>query len=401
MNRKAVIFVGLGVLIVGVPLAAKLTGGDDAKSVELTEVKAQAVRSAILSSGALAYRDEVLLRPEVVGKVEAVLVEEGDEVSAGQVIITLDQEQYRAQVEQQEANVRLQKIAIERQRVFLENIERQTGRQRELYAQRLIDSNTFEAAQNELELAGIDLRSREQYLSQAEAALAQARDNLARTEIRSPIDGVVIKLDLRPGEAVIMSTTNIPGSELAIIADPSVMLAEVNVDEADIAEIRLGQPAAIYASAFPDTAIAGVVESIAASAARAANQQNLSFEVKIRLDDPGSVGVRPGMSARAEIYTESSEDGLAIPLQAVLYDGEAGDEAEQPYVFAVENGHAVRREVTLGLSSDSLAEIREGLRAGETVVSGPFRTLRNLRPGDRVIEAAAEKEAGKAAMEAG
>src|SRR5690606_38701615 len=158
--------------------------------------KPQAVRSAILSSGALAYRNEVLLRPEVVGKVETVLVREGDAVAAGDVIIKLDQEQYRAQVEQQEANVRLQQIAIERQRVLLQNLERQTRRQRELYARELIDSNTFEAAENELELAQIDLRSREQALSQAQAALAQARDNLARTEIRSPIDGIVIKLDL-------------------------------------------------------------------------------------------------------------------------------------------------------------------------------------------------------------
>lgn len=384
MNRKALVFVGLGILIVGLPLTAKLSGGDDAKTVEVTEVTEQVVRSAILSSGVLAYRDEVLLRPEIVGRVEAVLVEEGDEVEAGDLIIALDREQYRARVEEQKANVRLQEIAIERQRVLLENLERQTNRQRELYAQDLIDSNTYEAAVNQLALARIDLEAREQSLSLAEAALAQAQDNLERTEIRSPIDGVVIKLDLQPGEAVITSTTNIPGSELAIIADTSVMLAEVQVDEADIAAVRVGQPAAIYAAAFPDTALPGVVESIAASAARAGNQQNLSFEVKIRLTGTQEVAARPGMSARSEIYTESSEDAVAVPLQAVLYDGDPGAETEQPYVFIVEDGHAVRRDVGLGLSSDSLMEITSGLAAGETVVSGPFRTLRDLRDGDAV-----------------
>lgn len=397
MNRKALVFLALGVLIVGLPLASRFTGGENAKAVEFTRVKAQAVESAILSSGALAYREEVLLRPEVVGKVEAVLVAEGDEVAAGDLIITLDQEQYRTQSEQQQANVRLQEIAIERQRVLLENLERQTERQRTLYERNLVDSNSYEAAANELALARIDLRSREQSLSQAEAALAQARDNLARTEIRSPIDGVVIQLDLQPGEAVITSTINIPGSELAVIADPSVMLAEVRVDEADIAEVRVDQRAAIFPAAFPDTALTGVVESIAASAARAANQQNLSFEVKIRLTEPGTVAVRPGMSARAEIYTESSEDALAVPLQAVLYDDDADALAEQPYVFAVEDGHAVRRDVTIGLSSDTLMEITAGLNAGDTVVSGPFRTLRDLRDGDAVTD----DETGDAAEEAG
>jgi HlyD family secretion protein len=402
MNRKALVFIGLAVVIVGVPLVSKLTGGPDAKVVELTTIKPQVVRSAILSSGVLAYRDEVLLRPEVVGKVEAVLVEEGDAVKAGDVIIRLDQEQYRAQVEQQEANVRLQQIAIERQRVLLQNLERQTRRQRELYARELIDSNTFEAAENELELAQIDLRAREQALSQAEAALAQARDNLARTEIRSPIDGIVIKLDLEPGEAVITSTTNIPGSELATIADPSAMLAKVQVDEADIAEVGLDQPAAIYPAAFPDTALEGVVESIAASAARAGTQQNLSFEVEIRLLEPDAVAVRPGMSARAEIYTESSEDALAVPLQAVLYEEDAEAGTEQPYVFAVVDGRAVRRDVEVGLSSDSLMEIVTGLSAGDVVVSGPFRTLRDLRDGDPVTAETEEQEAAAVrAAEAG
>lgn len=396
MNRRVLVFIGLGVLIVGLPLAAKFTGGENAKAVEFTKVKAQAVQSAILSSGALAYREEVLLRPEVVGRVEAVLVAEGDEVAAGDLIITLDQEQYRAQSEQQQANVRLQEIAIERQRVLLENLERQTERQRKLYEQNLVDSNSYETAVNELALARIDLRSREQSLSQAAAALAQARDNLARTEIRSPIDGIVIQLDLQPGEAVITSTINIPGSELAVIADPSVMLAEVQVDEADIAEVRVDQRAAIFAAAFPNTALPGVVESIAASAARAANQQNLSFKVKIRLIEAEGVAVRPGMSARAEIYTESSEDALAVPLQAVLYDEDA-DADEQPYVFAVEDGHAVRRDVTVGLSSDTLMEITTGLSAGDTVVSGPFRTLRDLRDGDAVTG----EDTGNEAAEAG
>lgn len=384
MNRKVVVFAVLAVLLVGLPLVGKLTRGDGAKAVEVATVETQVVRSSILASGALAYRRQVQLRSEVVGKVAAVNVEEGDVVAAGDVVIALDPEQFRAQVEQQEANVRLQEIAIERQRVLLENLERRVDRQRELFERGLLDENAYEAVENELALARVDLRSREESLTQARAALAQARDNLARTEIRSPIDGIVILLDVEPGEAVIAGTTNIPGTTLAEVADPSVMLAEVQVDETDIARIARGQSASIFAAAFPDTALPGIVEEIAVSAQQAAGQQNLSFEVKIRLTEPDAVALRPGMSCRAEIYTESSEDALAVPVQAVLYDEEAGAEQAQPYVFVVADGKAVRREVETGLSSDSHMEILSGLEAGEEVVTGPFRVLRHLKDGEAV-----------------
>lgn len=384
MNRKLLVFAGIAVVVVGLPMLAKLGRGETGKQVETEAVAVRAVRSSILASGVLAYRDEVELRSEVIGKAQQVNVREGDSVRKGDVIIALDPEQYRAQVEQQQANVRMQEIAIERQQVLLSNLERQVERQRELFKRGLLDQNAFEAAENELALARVDLRTREEALAQARAALAQAQDNLDRTQIRSPIDGVVIMLDVEPGEAVIAGTTNIPGTTLAIIADPSAVLAEVQVDETDIAAVTLGQKAAIFAAAFPDTALEAVVEHIAASAQQATGQQNLSFQVKIRLLQPEQVALRPGMSCRAEIYTESSENALAVPLQAVLYEAAEEGEDEQPYLFVVEDGKAVKRKVKTGLSSDSHLEIVEGVEAGERVVIGPFRTLRSLADGERV-----------------
>ncbi len=384
MNRKVLVFVALGAALVALPLISKLTRGDSAKGVELVAVEAQQIRSAVLSSGQLAYREQVQLRSEVIGKAATVPVEEGDRVSTGDLIISLDPEQFRAQLEQQTANVRLQEIAISRQRLLLENLERQVERTRELFRRKLTDANSQEAAENELALAQMDLRSRQTALSQAQAAQAQARDALSKTEIRSPIDGIVIQLDVKPGEAVIAGTTNIPGSTVAVIADTSSMLTELRVDEADIARVSLGQPAAIFAAGFPDIALPGVVESIATSAQRAEGQQNLSFEVRVRLTEPELAKVRPGMSCRAEIYTETSDDALAVPIAAVLYDEDEKASSEQAYVFVQADEKAEKREVQTGLSSDSHMEITEGLKAGEQVVAGPFRVLRSLREGDRL-----------------
>ena len=408
MNRKLLVFVALGVALVALPLVARFGRGDSAKEVEAASVQAQAIRSSVLASGVLAYREQVELRSEVIGKAAAVPVAEGERVKAGDLVIALDPQQFQAQVDQQRANVRLQELAIERQQVMLANLERQVERTRTLFERKLIDANTKEAAVNELDMARVDLRSRQQSLSQARAGLEQAEDSLAKTRIVSPIDGLVIQLDVQPGEAVIAGTTNIPGSTLAVIADTEVLLAELRVDEADIARIGVGQEAAIYPAAYPDTALVGEVESIATSAQRAEGQQNLSFEVRVRLDAADEDKVRPGMSCRAEVHTETSEDALAVPVQAVQYDEDAvvtdaddardggtpTSEAEQPYVFVIEDGKAVRRNVTTGISSDSHIEILTGLAAGEQVASGPFRVLRTLRDGD-AVEIVEPSAAGK------
>ena len=218
---------------------------------------------------------------------------------------------------------------------------------------------------------------------------------LRKTRIKSPIDGIVIQIDVEEGETVIAGTTNIPGSTMMVIADPSETLTEVRVDEADIAQVEVGQPADIYAAAYPDTALSGTVQSIAAVARQTPGQQSLSFLVKILLDAQDELKILPGMSVRADIYTQSAEETLAVPIGAVRYEESTDDENEdagQAFVFVVEDGKAVRRDVKTGLSSDSDQEILDGLEDGETVVTGPFRVLRHLKDGEAIEAEEAESE---------
>lgn len=395
--KKILIFAGLAVLLVGIPLLAKFTGGSDAKEVELSEVEFKLIKSSILASGTLTYREQVQLRSEVIGQVIALHVEEADPVKKGELVITLDPKTYQAQVDQAQARVRIQEIAIERQRLLIKNTEERFARQKALFAANLVDENSFDLLENELSLARVDLRSLQESLSQARAALDQARELLGKTQIKSPIDGIVIQIDVKVGETVIAGTTNIPGSTMMVIADPSESLTEVQVDEADIAQVRENQRADIYAAAWPDAALSGTVQSIASVARRPQGQQSLSFLVKILLDEQDTMEIRPGMSVRADIYTETSEETLAIPVQAVLYDEELDNEAnskeDQPYVYVIEQGKAVRKDVKTGISSDSDQEILEGLSKGDRVISGPFRTLRHLNEGDEVEEIAKKDDA--------
>ncbi len=390
--KKILIFSGLAVLLVGLPLIAKFTGGSDAKQVELVKVELKLIKSSILASGTLAYREQVQLRSEVIGKVIDLHVEEANPVKKGDLVITLDPKTYQAQVEQAEARVRIQQIAIERQRLLIDNLENRFERQETMFANKLVDEDSFENLRSELSLARVDLRSLQESLSQSRAALDQAVELLEKTRIRSPIDGVVIQVDIKVGETVIAGTTNIPGSTMMVIADPSETLTEVQVDEADIAQVRVNQNADIYAAAFPETALLGSIQSIATVARKKQGQQSLSFLVKILLDEQITLAIRPGMSVRADIYTQSSDETLAVPVQAVLYDedvdkdGNKEGQEEQTYVFVFEDDKAVRKDVKTGISSDSDQEIVAGLKEGEQVISGPFRTLRDLSDGEGVEE---------------
>lgn len=391
--KKILIFAVLAVLLVGLPLLSKYTGGTDAKQVDIQKVENKLIKSSILASGTLAYREQVQLRSEVIGQVTRLHVKEADYVKKDDPVITLDPKAYQAQVEQAEARVRIQQIAIERQRLLIKTLTDRFERQRTMFSQKLIDEDSYEALESELALAKVDLRSLQESLAQSRAALDQSEDLLSKTRIKSPIDGLVIQVDVKEGETVIAGTRNIPGATMMVIADPSETLTEVQVDEADIAQVHEGQKADIFSAAYPDTPLTGVIQSIATTARQNPGQASLSFLVKILLDEQDEMTIRPGMSVRADIYTQTSEETLAIPVQAVLYDEDVDDEdknsdkEEQTYVFVMEDGKAVRRDVEVGISSDSDQEITSGLKEGEIVITGPFRVLRNMNDGDEVEKA--------------
>ena len=394
--KKLLIFAAIGVVVVAAVMLSKMGGGSDAKQVELAEAEFKLINSSILASGTLAFREQIELMSEVIGQVIEVHVEESDPVLAGDLVITLEPKTYQAQVDQAAAQARMQAIAIERQELLIENLEERYQRQKSMFEKKLVDEDSFDIIGNQLMLARVDLRSYQESLRQARAALDQAEELLSKTQITSPIDGIVIQIEVEAGETVIAGTTNIPGSIMMVIADPSETLTEVRVDEADIAQVEIGQDADVFAAAYPDSALNGTVQTIAAVARQTPGPQSLSFLVKILLDEQDELKILPGMSVRADIYTQTTEETLAVPIQAIRYDEEGDDDEggaeDQPYVFLVEDGKAVRRDVKTGISSDSDQEILEGLEEGDTVVSGPFRVLRHLNEGDAVEEMEDEEE---------
>ena len=354
------------------------------KTVDVATISRQVISPSILSSGFLAHEEEVMLSSEVIGKVDELMIEEGDSVNAGDLVLRVDDKNFLAGLEQSEASVRINTIDIERQEVRISNLERQFARSSSLYEQDLIGEEEYESLRNQLDLARIDFSSSRERLTQAEAQLDQVLDNLSKTKIISPIDGVVTSLDIKVGETAIASSTNIPGSSLMTIANPASIYTEVLVDEADIANIEIGQRAEIVAIAYPDQPMTGVVRFIANTAKIAAGRTGLSFVVKIDITDPGEVVLRPGMSCRAEIFTQQEQSVAAVPIEAVIFEEDRAELRSEHFIFINDNGVARKTKVEIGLSDDEYQELISQVDSNIEIVVGPNREIRNLIDGDRI-----------------
>ena len=354
------------------------------KTVDVATISRQVISPSILSSGFLAHEEEVMLSSEVIGKVDELMIEEGDSVNAGDLVLRVDDKNFLAGLEQSEASVRINTIDIERQEVRISNLERQFARSSRLYEQDLIGEEEYESLRNQLDLARIDFSSSKERLTQAEAQLDQVLDNLSKTKIISPIDGVVTSLDIKVGETAIASSTNIPGSSLMTIANPASIYTEVLVDEADIANIEIGQRAEIVAIAYPDQPMTGVVRFIANTAKIAAGRTGLSFVVKIDITDPGDVVLRPGMSCRAEIFTQQEQSVAAVPIEAVIFEEDRAELRSEHFIFINDNGVARKTKVEIGLSDDEYQELISQVDSNIEIVVGPNREIRNLIDGDRI-----------------
>ena len=393
--KKMLLAVALTVLAAAALLALATRAGPSLE-VEVAAIGMRDIQASVSASGQIVHGNEVSLTSEVVGKVGSVLVEEGDAVAAGQLVLAIDDEAYAAQATANRAAVRLREIDIERKQLAIEVLRRQYERQRRLFDIGMLEQRTFDEADHRYRAAGIDLDSSREMLAQANAALAQSLDQLDRTKVYSPIAGVVTSLDIEVGETAIASATNIPGSGLMVIADPASLLTEVYVDEADIADVGIGQAAEVTAIAYPNTPLAGTVEYMASTAKQHPHRRGLSFRVRIRLDaDDAARRLRSGMSCRAEIFLAGGGATTVVPIRALVSreDLRAKTVEHSLYVVPAEAeggtvaGNVRKVSVEVGRSDVEYQELVAGPNVGELIVVGPAPILRHLRDGQAVTAA--------------
>ncbi len=396
-TKKILVIAGL-VLLVAVPVAMRARRGGDAKEVEVQTVAARVISPTILASGNLTYQTEIRIMSEVMGRVKELYVKEGDEVKQGDVLLRLDPATVRAQVDRLEAGLQQSRLAIQRARVGSDTAETKWSRYQKLRESGVIDANTYDEVRTQRDQSKVELDSATQQSRQTEASLKEAREQLAKTELRAPISGRLTAVKIKIGETAVPSATSIAGSDLLVIADTTNLYAEVNVNETDVARVVPGQEARIVPAAFPDKSWQGAVETVAVSPVQVAGQGK-SYLVKIRLTKSDDLQFHTGMSCRAEIVTTGASAAavIAVPVQVVQY--EEADERDAPAkasVFTVVNGKASKHAVETGVADDSYVAVTKGVELGATIVTGPARVLRFLRDGDRVKATAAEDASGAA-----
>jgi HlyD family secretion protein len=399
MTRKQWIVVGAIVALIAVPVILKLSRSDTNKVVDLERAVPHALSPTVLASGTLTYESQVTLAPEVTGRVKEILVEEGDQVKRDQLLMRLDPAASRAAIEQSQAQVRQARLSIERRQVDFDAQVVKLKRFEALQEKGLYDANSLEELTSQRNIAEVDLRTSREALSQAQAQLSQAEEMLAKTEIRSPLDGKVTAIYVKVGQTAVPSFSGISGSTLVDVADTTSIDAEINVDETDIAFVKVGAQARVVPAAFPDKILTGAVDQVAI-APRQQLGQNKSYPVRIRLTNTAGVIFHPGMSCRAEVLTNSKDDAkvLAVPVQALRYednpDKAVNADKSVASVFVHDGGRAVKRTVTTGTADDSYIAVTSGLKEGDQVIVGPAKTLLFLVDGEKVsINASAKADA--------
>ena len=430
-----------------------------AVSVQIGRVEpAYQLIARVNASGEIKPKEYVELQAEISGVITELAVREGDFVSKGDVLLKIDPTQTEAQTRGQQAlleaafmdaananaQIALQQANVGREKANVraadaevlkatQAVELSNGnfiRKQELFEQNLISRDLYEAAKNDKVAARSNLISAQARVEQAkaslnvahvvlqqaghshgaalsrvdqnQAALAQAQDSLSKTVIRSPLTGVITQLNVEVGERAVPGTLNNPAATIMVIADLSIIEAELEVNETDIVAVELNQSAVVNVDALPDEPLEGIVTEIGNSAIqKQSSQEAKEFKVAIRLAHPPSA-LRPGLSCTADITTATRENVLTIPIQALVIREFAVDSKGNPIKEEVESngdpesrkefeGVFVVRErrveftpVKTGISSDTRLQILSGVEEGSEIVTGSYKALRELEDGDFV-----------------
>ncbi len=405
METRNKVLIGVAaVVVLGAAAAMSLRQGNDrGLEVRVEAIDRQDLVEIVTASGNIRARRTVDISSDVSARVEALMIDEGDDVVEGQILLRLEQDQLQAALSRAEATLAQAEAGEAQQTANLLRAERDRDRLVSLRAtdSLLVSRQEFDNAHTDVEIQTAMLESARFGVRQAQASVDEAEDRLSKTVFRAPMAGKVTRLNVEEGETVIIGTMNNPGSLVLTISDLSVIEVVVKVDETEVSEITLGDSASIRIDAFPDKSFSGRVTEIGNSAINPPSQQTgaqqaaIDFEVVLTLDGTDAP-LRPDLSATADVIVESRADAIAVPIIALTVRDRSDVEAlaDEPDevdglsdvegVFLVSDGSVAFRPVEVGIAGQEYFEVLSGLSVGDSVVAGPYQRIRQLREGDAI-----------------
>jgi HlyD family secretion protein len=404
------LFIGVLALAGGGGIAYSMNKKKNAGTeVRMEQVSRRDLVSAVTASGKIEPQTSVDISADITGRIIAIAVEEGDLVRKGQFLLQIDPAQYQAAVSRAEGVVSSTQATLLQVRASRDQAERSWKRADQLsrLGPNLIAPAQAEEARTALDVAEATYKATRAQLDQSRASLQEAKDNLSKTRLMAPISGRVVRLAVEEGEVAVPGTFSRETGLLLTVADLSVILAKVQVDETDVVRLSAKDSVEVTIDAFKDSTFVGRVVRISQSAkltntetASGSSDRAVDFDVEIRLDDPPA-DIRPDLSCTARIVTDTRANALSIPIIALTVrdhervpneDNPALDtvsrrrpgQREEEGVFLVKNGIATFRPVKVGIAGDEHFEVVDGLRGGETIVAGTYQAIRDLLDGDKV-----------------
>jgi HlyD family secretion protein len=450
LKKRTKIWLTVLVVIAG-GIGFKVKQAHDEKEtveVEIKRIERKDLRSIISASGKIKPKTMVDVSAAVSGKVMAVFVEEGDQVKKGEPLLKIDPKPFETQVQQLDASIESAKANIELQRAQVRQSEVQVKRSEGLAKDGLVTDEQLDREHTAVDVERARLKATEQEIPRLEASLAEAQHELTKVDVLSDIDGTVTAKNIEAGEFAFVGAFNNPATVLLTISDLDVIEAEVEVDETEAVEAKVGQPAELEVDAHPEWVFKGVVTEVGhnpVTRQTGAEREGTSYLVKIAVQDK-IPGVRPGLTCSARIRTDERKAVLSVPIQAltmrkpmtegawqrVTERAESGpsvalaaepppppptstpsatdpatpasgatphdaqhlsgsnatrhkdEEGKVEGLFYVRDGKAWFKPVARGITGERDFELLAGAVEGEEIVIGPSKTLRELKEGAKV-----------------
>src|ERR1035438_2810032 len=442
--KKVLIGVGVVLVLVIIVSVTVYQSQKNLVTVQTGKVQKQNLASVVSASGEIKPKTYVNIGANAFGKIIKLHVKEGDRVKKGQLLAQLENVQSSADVNATRAGVQAAETDalaadaalktsvadLNRAKSDANHAKLDWDRAQGLYTAALIAKQDYDVKKAAWETADAGLAqaeakvaqaraqkdSMDKHITQNQANLTRFTDVLQKTTYEAPFDGVITNLPVREGETVGIGIQNSPGSTLMTIADMSVITAEVRVDETDIVNVHLGQPADVTIDAIPHKIFRGTVTEIgdnaivrstgvATSQAASTSEEAKDFKVVVTLTDPPQ-NLRPGLSSTAKITTANRDNVVSVPIQALTVRSPADlvpkdakgnsvqaatsapdtvkQKEEIQGVFVVRNKKAEFVVVDTGISGTTDIEVTKGLQEGDEVITGSYKVLRTLKPGTSV-----------------
>ncbi len=408
MKRKRWIWITIIVVVllgvVGLSLSKR---GKKGAEVQVAKVAREDLQAKVTANGKIQAQKKVDLSATVPGQITQLAVEEGDRVAKDQFLLQIDPVSERTAAQSTAHSLEALEREVESARASLEQAKADYRRTEGNHQAQIVSTAELERASTAVKTAESTLRAAERRVAQTGASLAGAQYSLAKTTVRSPMDGIVTAKRVEEGEVAVIGVLNNPGTILLTISDMSVVEAELEVDETSIPNVKLDQEARVRIDAYPNKTFDGVVTEVGSSPINlttTGQQQTeaIKFKVKVQLENPPA-DIKPGLSVQADLLTGARTQVIAVPIQALVVRDIERKPDEKPApdapkdeegVYVIEDGKAKFLPIKTDLMGELSVEVTEGLEEGASIITGPFRVLRSLKPGDQVREEKKKKDGG-------